>query len=231
MFRASQCSLQRFYVCRCVYTGGSVIGEKHMNLYTIFKRAQLLERLRAFQWCRFPFHKIEKRFASKSIHTLMSQILNRNRSITREGDWVAREINRVMVVIDNHLHLIRRRRFGAICEGMRSGNDIDVRIGAQRFNHSIEKPGIDERLVALDINNDAVVGAMTGDLGDAIRSALMLFGGHCNLSAPIKGGVGNPPIVSRDDDGIQTLCPAATFPHMPEKRFVCNEMQRFSRKT
>ena len=47
--------------------------DEHMNPYTIFKRAQLLERLRFFEWRRFPFHELKQRLAPKSVDALVPQ--------------------------------------------------------------------------------------------------------------------------------------------------------------
>jgi hypothetical protein len=44
-----------------------------MNPYTIFKRAQLFERLRLFQRGRFPFYELKERSATKSIDPLVTK--------------------------------------------------------------------------------------------------------------------------------------------------------------
>src|SRR5438270_8148037 len=107
-FRASQFLLQRFCVSRRVYARRSMFRDEHMNLYTIFKSAQLLERFCALQWRRFPPHEIEQRFATKTVNALMPQIFYRSRAIAGEGDRVARKVKRVAVEIDNHFNLVRR---------------------------------------------------------------------------------------------------------------------------
>src|SRR4029077_6255764 len=102
--------------------------EKHMNLYTIFKRAQLLERFGALQRRRFPAHEIKKRFAAKTVNALMAQIFYWNRAIAGKGDRVAREIERVAVEIDNHFHLMWRRCLSCVFKRMRRGHDVDLGI-------------------------------------------------------------------------------------------------------
>ena len=49
--------------------------EKHMNLYTIFKRAQLLERFGALRGVGFHFTKRNKAGSSKTVDALVPQIL------------------------------------------------------------------------------------------------------------------------------------------------------------
>ena len=48
--------------------------DEHMNPYTIFKRAQLLERFRLFERRWFPFHELKERLTPKSVDALVTQI-------------------------------------------------------------------------------------------------------------------------------------------------------------
>src|SRR5437763_10185708 len=84
--------LERFCVSRRVYARRSMFRDEHMNLYTIFKSAQLLERFRALQRRRFPSHKIEERFAAKPVNALMPQVLYRSGTIAREGERITRKV-------------------------------------------------------------------------------------------------------------------------------------------
>jgi hypothetical protein len=47
--------------------------DEHMNLYTIFKSAQLLERLRAFARRAFPADEFEQRRPPERVNPLVSQ--------------------------------------------------------------------------------------------------------------------------------------------------------------
>src|SRR5438874_2188976 len=114
---------------------------------------------------------------------------------------------------------------------MRGGDDVDLAIGTEFVHEAIEQCRFQERFVALYINNETKLSGFARDLGDAIRTALMLRRGHRNLSPPIKGRVGDSHVVGGDNDRIQFLCASATFPDVPEKRLVCNDMQWFSRET
>src|SRR6266700_4324153 len=112
--------------------------DEHMNLYTIFKSAQLLERLGALQWRRLPFHKLQKCLALKTVDALVPQISYRRGTIVREGDGVARKVECVAAKIDNHFHLMRRRCFRCIFKWMRCRDDADLAIGAQSFNQLVD---------------------------------------------------------------------------------------------
>src|SRR5437588_10448219 len=144
-FRASQLLLQRFCVSRRVYARRSMFHDEHMNLYTIFKSAQLFERFRALQRRRFPLHEIKQCFAPQTVNALMAKILDRNRATAREGERIAREVKRIAIKIDNHLHLMRRGGRSFALEWMRGGDDVDLAIGLKRFDHPIEQSRFSER--------------------------------------------------------------------------------------
>ena len=173
--------------------------EKHMNLYTIFEHAQLLEGLRTFQRRRFPFHEIEERSAPKSVDPLMPHILDRDRAVAREGDRVARKVNRIVVAIDNYFYLVRRRSVGGVLERMRGSDDVDLRIRAKRINEAVQERGLGQGFVSLDVEDEFESGRFADDLGDAIGAALMPFRGHRDLGAPIEGGFRDAHIVRGDD--------------------------------
>src|SRR6266567_7738574 len=113
--------------------------DEHMNLYTIFKSAQLLEGLAALQWRRLPFHKSQKCLAPKTVDALVPQISYRRGAIAREGDGVARKVECVAAKIDNHFHLVRRGCFRCIFKWMRGRDDVDLAIGAQSFNQLVDQ--------------------------------------------------------------------------------------------
>jgi hypothetical protein len=47
--------------------------DEHMNPYTIFKRAQLLEGFRLFERRGFPFHELKERLTPEAVNPLMPQ--------------------------------------------------------------------------------------------------------------------------------------------------------------
>src|ERR1700694_5674980 len=123
--------------------------DEHMNLYTIFERAQLFERFGALQRGRFPFHELQQRAAPKPVNALVPQIFNRSRAVAREGDGVAGEVKRIAVKIDNYLYLMRRRGFGGILERMPRRHDVDLAVRPQPLDYLIDQIGIKQRLLSL----------------------------------------------------------------------------------
>ncbi len=66
-------------------------SNEHMNFYTIFQGAQLLQRLSALQRALFPLNKLEERIPAKSVDTLMAQVANAGR-FGGVGDNASREV-------------------------------------------------------------------------------------------------------------------------------------------
>ena len=80
--------------------------DEHMNFYTIFQRAQLLETFSALQRGRFPSHKLEKRIATKTVNTLMPQMANTG-TLGGIGDKTSREVKSAIIQIYDDFVLVR----------------------------------------------------------------------------------------------------------------------------
>src|SRR6266487_293050 len=196
--------------------------DEHMNLYTIFKSAQLLERLGPLQWRRFPFHKLQEGLSPKTVNALMTQIPYRRGAIAREGDSVARKIERVAAKIDNHLYLMRRRRFRCAFEWMRRGDDTDLATGTQFLDQLVDQSRIHQRFVALNVDDERKLPGFSRYFGNAVRTALMIGGRERHFRAPLEGCVRNAHVVCGDDDRIQFSCASAAFPNMTKQWFARN---------
>src|SRR6266513_5610247 len=110
-------------------------------------------------------------------------------------------------------------------------DDVDLPIRSQFFNESVDQAGINQRLIALDINYVAELFPLFCDFGNAIGSALMPWGGQRNFRAPVKSRICNAQIVCSDDNGIQFFSALTTFLDMTEKWSIGNKIQWFTRKT
>ena len=205
--------------------------DEHMHLYTIFERAQLLERLGALQWRRFPLDELQKRRAPKTVDALVAEIFYGRGLIPRKWDSSAREVKRVAVKIDNYLYLMRRGGFRRVFKWMSRGHDVDLAIRAQSLDHLIDQIGIKQRLVSLDINDQRVLLRIAHDFCDPVGTALMMQRGQSDLGTPIESRIRDAHIVGRDDNGTQLSGPQASLPNVPQKWFPINMIQWFSWKT
>ena len=86
----------------------------------------------------------------------------------------------------------------------------------QQIKQQIEMGRIDERLVALEIEDEIGV-ELAGDLGDAISAAGMIAAGADDVAAEALDRRGDARIIGRDDDLIgaansESAVPAETVP-------------------
>ena len=114
-----------------------MFSKEHMNIYTIFQSAQLLQRLSAFQWTRLPFHELQERVPPEPVDTLMTKIFYLRR-IAGVGDRSPGKIKCAPACIDNHFDLVWRGCFGAILERMRGSDDIDLAIRPEFFDDPVD---------------------------------------------------------------------------------------------
>ncbi len=114
---------------------------------------------------------------------------------------------------------------------MRSSNDVDPRIRAEFLDELINQTRINQRFIALDVNDEHIVFRVAYDFRDAIGSATMFGRSQSDLCAPIERGLGDPHVVSGNDQRVQFFCMLTAFPDVSQKRLSCNWMQWFSRKT
>ena len=200
--RASKLLLQRFCIGRRIYAGRSLGSDEHMNLYTIFQCAQLLQRLCALQRTRFPLHKLQERVAPKTVDALMAKITNTGR-VGGVRDHASREVESAIIPIQDNFDLVGRFCFGWIGERMRSSDDVDVAIRAEFFDKLIDQARIDQWFIALNVNDECEVFRVACNFGHPIGPAAMAWRSQRDLGPPIKRGLGDPHIVGRDDDRVQ----------------------------
>ena len=79
--------------------------DEHMNSYTIFQSAQLLEGLSPFQWARFPTNEPEEQIAAETINALVPQ--KNGATAPRIGNWRSRKIKSTAFRVDHNFHLVR----------------------------------------------------------------------------------------------------------------------------
>ena len=112
-------------------------SKEHMNIYTIFQSAQLLQRLCALERASFPVHKPQERVAPEPVDTLMTKIVYRRR-IAGEGDRSSGKIKCAPACIDNDLDLVWGGRVGGILKRMCGGDDVDLAIRTEFFEEPVD---------------------------------------------------------------------------------------------
>ena len=111
---------------------------------------------------------MESARAAVTVGARVVERLGRGGGVARVGDGVGREIKCVAVAIEHGFDLVRRLRIGRIREGMDGGDHFDLRVALHFARELIEERGLDQRFVALDV--------------DEVRDAAQLF---CDLRDPV----------------------------------------------
>jgi hypothetical protein len=140
--------LQRFCVGQRIYPWRSLGGDEHMNLYTIFQCAQLLERLSTFEPSGFPLHELQEGVPTKTVDALMTKGqeaalflfggLNTATPWRLEWNGDAREIEGVSSKIDNHFNLVRGQRVLWMFKPMRGSDDLSSAVRAKFLNDLVD---------------------------------------------------------------------------------------------
>ena len=204
--------------------------DEHMNLYTIFQRAQLLERFGALQRRRFPFHKLQERLAPKTVNALdvanselESGLLSKGIAPGRSKERIRPDRQRLCFDAAKPLRSASENGCAAVTMSI-------LRSRPQLLHKLVDQIGIKQRLVSLDINHERVLLRFAHDLRDPVGAALMMQRGQGDLGSPAESRIRDSHVIRSDDHGIQFFRSPATLPNVSEKRFACNEMQWFSRK-
>ncbi len=96
---------------------------------------------------------------------------------------------------------MRRLRVGRIVERMRGGDHLDLRIALQFAHEPIDQLRIDQRLVALDVDDvSELLRSFARDFRDAVGAAGMVAPTSGDFRAPVERGFGDAHVVGRDDD-------------------------------
>jgi hypothetical protein len=114
---------------------------------------------------------------------------------------------------------------------MRCGGDSDVAIRLQRFNKPINQSRIDQRLVALYVDNDRKFLRAFCYLGNAIRSTLMFGRSEGDLRAPGESRFGDAHVVSGYDRSVDFSRATAAFPDMSKQWFARDFVKWFPGKS
>src|ERR1700752_1319528 len=99
----------------------------------------------------------------------MQQDLRRNRSqlrftIAEERNGTAAEVKSSPAIIADHFHAIRTEVDYPIVDRRREGRHVGLRIGREQSRQSIEVRGVEQWLVALQVDDRVNVRKALGDL-------------------------------------------------------------------
>lgn len=176
---------------------------------SVFEDAELFERFGEFEGGGGEFGELEEKGAPVGVQPNVFEG-GLGGGVSREGDEGAGEIEGVAVAIDDDLD---DAGFGC---GFRMRGALHERghgkrwVVEERLNGFVDHACVDERLVALDVDDDVAVDVLDG-LGEPIRAAGMVGGGHDGAAAGGRDGAGDPVVVGGDEDVIEGIGEPASF--------------------
>ena len=134
------------------------------------------------------------------------------------GQGAAGEVECVPVAIEDHLHdvgIVELRSIGHRVGGRDHG---EVGILHQGGGQGIDEGWIDERFVALDVDDVGYLRTAPDCLRDAIGSGGMLRRSHRHLRPELKSCVANALVVGGHQEEVEFLAGAHPFEDVMQKR-------------
>lgn len=211
-----------------------VVDRDHGNGNPIFKGAELFEAFGGFQVGDGEAHQTEEGFAAKAVNPEVlakreARQLHLRRGggvIPEVGDRAAREVERASIAGDDDLHDVGIVQFGRVAQGGGGGGHLGL---GKRGSHRVNDGGIDQRFVALDVENGVAVESF-GDFRDAIRATGMVRTGHLDADK-LPGDPGDPFVVGCHDDLGQGAGKPAALDHALDQGLTGDGMEGFAGET
>jgi len=108
------------------------------------------------------------------------------------------------------------------------GRHVHRRIGNERSNDLLDHLGLDERLVALDVDDDLGVRNLRCDFGDTISAARVMCSSHDSFDTTFLDRISDLLTVSCHNDTVHVSCCARAFRDPADHWFSSNIDEGFS---
>ena len=113
---------------------------------------------------------------------------------------------------------------------MRRGDHFDFRIALHAARQSIDQLRIDQRFIALNVDDVRNASQFRGHFRDAVGPAAVAEVRQANFRAPSEGGFRDAHVVRRDDHLSSFGRVLAAFPDVSQERLSGDGMERFAGK-
>jgi hypothetical protein len=131
----------------------------------VFKHAQLLQRLSAFQRRRFPLGVLQQQRLAEHIQPDVTQHGHIGR-LARIRNARARKVERVAAQVYHHLHHAGRLVIFGLRVGIEAAHH-DAGVVQQGLHGAVNRFGVQQRFVALNVDINLAVG-VAGDFRHAV---------------------------------------------------------------
>ena len=190
-------------VLRNVDADGVVFDFGYADFPAIFEPAELFELLDAFEFALGQRGIFEEGVALKDVEAEMFQVadLDFASAVADPRNRGAGKIDTVVVEVEDGLDYIRVHDVGGSFDGSGHCGDCDGRLFEKGTDGSVDGYGIEERFVALDVDEDVAL-FVGGDFGDALGAGAMVGAGHAGVAAEAFDGFYDAFIVGGDNDAV-----------------------------
>src|SRR3989454_4014883 len=148
------------------------------------------------------------------------------------GDWCAGEVQRVALEIEHHLHYIRVHDVGRNSDGDGESGDLNRGVIQKNLDGGIHRGGVDQRLVALDVDDDLCVATRGagGDFGHPLGARAMVASGHHRVAIKFLHGAQDSLVIGGHQHARNVLGATHTLPYVLNHWLLRQPHQRFAWK-
>lgn len=189
------------YVVGDVDAYGVVVNFGYANFIAIFEPAELFELLDFFERSLGERGVFEEGVALEDVEAEVLEMADFyfGGGVAEPGDGSAGEVQGVFVKVEDGFHDVGIHDVGGRFYGRGYGGDGGGRIFENGGDGGVDDFGIEERFVALDVDEDLAID-MSGDFGYAFGAGAVLGAGHAGFAAEGFDGLDDAVVVGGDDD-------------------------------
>lgn len=207
---------------------GKLIGEHHPQRNAVFNCPELLQGFGQFKARWRPGDKLKEKTALESVDAQMAVKTDSGDGAAHIGQGRAGEIKRITLHIKDHFDDVGITHLGFFQDRRCGGDHADLRFAAQNHGEFIDQRRGNERFIALDVDDGAMIGERACSLCNAISAARVIRGSQDSPGSERSGGLSNAFIIRGDDDVIDFTTVLAAFPDVLDERFTGDEVERLA---
>ncbi len=190
-----------------VYANGIVLDFGDTDLGAVFHPTELFELLDFFEDALGEGRVFEQGIAAEDVEAEVLQVADFEAAVgvADPGDGGAREIKGVFVEVEYDLNHIGVHDIGGGLDCGSDGADAGFGILEEGFDGGVHGGGVEEGLVALDVDKD-VAFYMGGDLCNAFGAGAVVGAGHAGFATKGADGLEDAVVVGGDNHLVDGFC-------------------------
>ena len=192
-------------------TKGFVFGLDDANFEAVFEGAQLLEALRLLERADGEIRVSQQKVAAVAIEADVL-VVHRVAATPNVGDGGTREVDSVLEAVGDNFDDIGIVDFAGIFDLLFERAHLDCGLVSQRHDGGIDCSGIDEGLIALDVDDDLGVGVARGDFGNPVGAGNVVGPGHPDGGSEAPGFGKDSLVVGGDNSAGEVSRHVHAFP-------------------